>query len=74
MIGFSESSKCAQICKVSDILYRVSYSIVNTNIWKDLFETLSHLVFLCYSALFFFSLSLSLSLSLHFVGISGFWV
>jgi hypothetical protein len=77
MIGFSESSKCAQICKVSDILYitfRVSYSIVNTNIWKDLFETLSHLVLLCYSALFFFSLSLSLSLSLHFVGISGFWV
>jgi hypothetical protein len=31
MIDFSESSKCAQVCKVSDILYitfRVAYSIV----------------------------------------------
>jgi hypothetical protein len=58
MIGFSESSKCAQICKVSDILYitfRVDYSIVNKNIWKGLFETLSHLLFLCCSAPFFFS-------------------
>jgi hypothetical protein len=55
MIGFSESSKCAQISKVSDILHNTFgslFQLVNASMLKNLFETLSHLLFQCSFALF----------------------